>query len=47
MDPTSRIYNKKARLPGIQSLINKSIDDIEKELDYLGRPVAVNAGVGP
>lgn len=35
----------KARLPGIQSLINKSIGDIEKELDYLGRPVAIDAGV--
>ncbi|XP_024030675.1 LOW QUALITY PROTEIN: dynamin-related protein 1E [Morus notabilis] len=34
----------KARLPGIQSLINKSIDEIETELDYLGRPVAIDAG---
>ncbi|PON47128.1 Dynamin superfamily [Parasponia andersonii] len=34
----------KARLPGILSLINKSIDEIERELDYLGRPVAIDAG---
>ncbi|GMN30787.1 hypothetical protein TIFTF001_002959 [Ficus carica] len=34
----------KARLPGILSLINKSIDEIETELDYLGRPVAIDAG---
>ncbi|KAM6557432.1 hypothetical protein CsatB_004451 [Cannabis sativa] len=34
----------KARLPGILSLINKSIDEIEREMDYLGRPVAVDAG---
>ncbi|KAF4359419.1 hypothetical protein G4B88_008434 [Cannabis sativa] len=34
----------KARLPGILSLIYKSIDEIEREMDYLGRPVAVHAG---
>ncbi|KAL5551232.1 hypothetical protein UlMin_001408 [Ulmus minor] len=34
----------KARLPGIASLINKSIDELKRELDYLGRPVAIDAG---
>lgn len=35
----------RARIPGIISLINKTIDELETELDYLGRPVAVDAGV--
>lgn len=35
----------KARIPSITSLINKSIDELEAELDHLGRPVAVDAGV--
>jgi hypothetical protein len=35
----------KARIPGITSLINRSIDELEAELDHLGRPVAVDAGV--
>lgn len=26
-------------------MINKSIDELESELDYLGRPIAVDAGV--
>ncbi|VVA34221.1 PREDICTED: dynamin-related [Prunus dulcis] len=34
----------KARIPGIASLINKSIGELEAELDYLGRPVAIDAG---
>ncbi|CAN6579628.1 unnamed protein product [Malus baccata var. baccata] len=34
----------KARIPGIASLINKSIRELEAELDYLGRPVAIDAG---
>ncbi|GAV71887.1 Dynamin_N domain-containing protein/Dynamin_M domain-containing protein/GED domain-containing protein [Cephalotus follicularis] len=34
----------KARIPGITSLINNSINELESELDYLGRPVAVDAG---
>ncbi|KAE8055543.1 hypothetical protein FH972_012376 [Carpinus fangiana] len=34
----------KARIPGITSLINRSIDELEAELDHLGRPVAVDAG---
>ncbi|CAK7356216.1 unnamed protein product [Dovyalis caffra] len=29
---------------GITSLINRSIDDLESELDHLGRPVAIDAG---
>jgi len=35
----------KARIPGIASLINRSIDELEEELDHLGRPVAIDAGV--
>jgi hypothetical protein len=35
----------KSRIPGIMSLINKSIDELESELSYLGRPVAIDAGV--
>ncbi|KAL7158335.1 hypothetical protein ABFS83_02G136000 [Erythranthe nasuta] len=34
----------RARIPSIISLINKSIDELESELDHLGRPVAVDAG---
>ncbi|KAL5989359.1 hypothetical protein ACLOJK_010249 [Asimina triloba] len=34
----------KARIPGIQSLINKSIAEIESELSRLGKPVAADAG---
>ncbi|KAF3449505.1 hypothetical protein FNV43_RR10233 [Rhamnella rubrinervis] len=34
----------KARIPGIASSINKSIDELEAELDFLGRPVAIDAG---
>lgn len=35
----------KARIPGISSLINRSIDELEAELNHLGRPVAIDAGV--
>lgn len=35
----------RARIPSITSLINKSIDELESELDHLGRPIAVDAGV--
>lgn len=35
----------KSRIPGIQSLINKSINDLESELSRLGKPVAADAGV--
>ncbi|KAF7828523.1 dynamin-related protein 1E-like [Senna tora] len=34
----------RARLPGIASLINRSIDELEAELGHLGRPVAVDSG---
>ncbi|KAJ7952632.1 putative Dynamin [Quillaja saponaria] len=34
----------KARIPGIASLINRSIGELETELDQLGRPVAIDAG---
>ncbi|KAK4476467.1 hypothetical protein RD792_015621 [Penstemon davidsonii] len=34
----------RARIPSITSLINKSIDEIESELDHLGRPISVDAG---
>ncbi|PKI46917.1 hypothetical protein CRG98_032728 [Punica granatum] len=34
----------RAQLPGITSLINKTIDELERELDHLGRPVGVDAG---
>lgn len=35
----------KARIPGISSSINKNINELEADLDYLGRPVAIDAGV--
>ncbi|CAA0842766.1 Dynamin-related protein 1E [Striga hermonthica] len=34
----------RAKIPNITSLINKSIDELESELDHLGRPIAVDAG---
>ncbi|XP_039046788.1 dynamin-related protein 1E-like [Hibiscus syriacus] len=34
----------RARLPGITSLINKSIEELEAELSHLGRSVAVDSG---
>lgn len=34
----------KARIPGIMSLVSRSIDELEAELDHLGRPVAIDAG---
>uniref|UniRef100_A0A7C9ATF6 Dynamin-related protein 1E n=1 Tax=Opuntia streptacantha TaxID=393608 RepID=A0A7C9ATF6_OPUST len=34
----------RARIPSITSLINKNIDELEAELDRLGRPVGVDAG---
>ncbi|XP_071700757.1 phragmoplastin DRP1E-like [Rutidosis leptorrhynchoides] len=34
----------KAKIPGIISLINKGVDEMEAELDRLGRPIAVDAG---
>ncbi|KAJ7298891.1 hypothetical protein O6H91_10G109200 [Diphasiastrum complanatum] len=34
----------KARIPSILSLINKTIDELEAEMNQLGRPIAVDAG---
>ncbi|KAJ8438495.1 hypothetical protein Cgig2_008982 [Carnegiea gigantea] len=34
----------RARIPSITSLINKNIDELEAELDRLGRPVGADAG---
>ncbi|XP_038683908.1 dynamin-related protein 1E-like [Tripterygium wilfordii] len=34
----------RARIPSILSLINKTIDELEAEMDHLGRPIAVDAG---
>ncbi|XP_042378374.1 phragmoplastin DRP1E-like [Zingiber officinale] len=34
----------RARIPSITSLINKTIDELESEMDNLGRPIAVDAG---
>uniref|UniRef100_A0A0C9RIS4 TSA: Wollemia nobilis Ref_Wollemi_Transcript_15527_2462 transcribed RNA sequence n=1 Tax=Wollemia nobilis TaxID=56998 RepID=A0A0C9RIS4_9CONI len=34
----------KARIPSIVSLINKTVDELEREMDHLGRPIAVDAG---
>lgn len=34
----------KARIPSILSLVNKSVDDLEGEINQLGRPIAVDAG---
>ena len=35
----------KSRIPGLQSLINKTIIELETELSRLGKPVATDAGV--
>lgn len=35
----------KSRIPSIQAMINKSIDEIETELNQIGRPLANDAGV--
>ncbi|KAJ0048301.1 dynamin-related protein 5A [Pistacia vera] len=34
----------KSRIPGIQSLINKTIAELESELSRLGKPIATDAG---
>ncbi|XP_078441984.1 phragmoplastin DRP1E-like [Wolffia australiana] len=34
----------KSRIPSITSLINKTIDELESEMDRLGRPIALDAG---
>lgn len=35
----------KSRIPGLQSLINKTIMELEGELTKLGKPIAADAGV--
>jgi len=35
----------KSKIPGIQSLINKTIAEIEAELSRLGKPIAADDGV--
>lgn len=35
----------KSRIPGLQSLINKTIIELETELSRLGKPIATDAGV--
>ncbi|WZY91063.1 hypothetical protein YC2023_047798 [Brassica napus] len=34
----------RARIPNIITLINRSIEELERELDQLGRPIAIDAG---
>ncbi|GKV31659.1 hypothetical protein SLEP1_g40332 [Rubroshorea leprosula] len=34
----------KSRIPGIQSLISKTIAELEAELSRLGKPIAADAG---
>ncbi|KAF9612651.1 hypothetical protein IFM89_003093 [Coptis chinensis] len=34
----------RAHIPNITSLINKTIDELESEMDHLGRPIALDAG---
>lgn len=34
----------RARIPSITSLINKTIDELESEMQQIGRPIAVDAG---
>ncbi|KAF9590080.1 hypothetical protein IFM89_030661 [Coptis chinensis] len=36
----------RACIPNITSLINKTIDELESEMDHLGRPIALDAGSG-
>jgi hypothetical protein len=35
----------KSRIPGLQSLITKTIAELETELNRLGKPIANDAGV--
>ncbi|XP_078439932.1 phragmoplastin DRP1E-like [Wolffia australiana] len=34
----------RSRIPSITSLINKTIDELEAEMDHLGRPISLDAG---
>ncbi|KAK8950258.1 Dynamin-related protein 1E [Platanthera guangdongensis] len=34
----------RARIPSITSLINKTVEELESEMNHLGRPIAVDAG---
>jgi len=36
----------KSRIPGLQSLINKTIIELETELNRIGKPIAADTGVG-
>ena len=36
----------KSKIPGISSIINSNIEELEKEMDTLGRPVGGDQGVG-
>jgi hypothetical protein len=35
----------RSRIPSIAAMVNKTIDDIEAELNQIGRPLANDAGV--
>jgi len=35
----------KSRIPGLQSLINKTIIELETELNRIGKPIAADTGV--
>ena len=35
----------KSRIPGLQSLISKTIAELESELSRLGKPIASDSGV--
>lgn len=35
----------KSRIPSITASINNTIDELEAEMNHIGRPVAVDAGV--
>lgn len=35
----------KSKIPGIQSLISKTVSELETELSRLGKPIAADAGV--
>ena len=35
----------RARIPSIISLINKTVNELEEELNRIGRPIGVDSGV--